>query len=337
MHYDYMVASGHSHEPSANAIQMVVDAFKKHGVTLHIDPVHNAIPEHTVIVFDVPGSPFTSLDPNCAGPDAVSFTALKAQYFQPASSRYRRRPLASEWHYGIFGHWHTTDSPTHAANCPPDPDTGGGPDPGSVGIATLPGNDFIIAMENLLGCWTDLETNAPLPCPSLYDPAVAGTFMHELGHNLGLQHGGDESVNFKPNYVSVMNYLYSGSPIPILSYSTTTPSGYSVRVDYSDEKLPDLVEDDLDETLGLQSSHPNDVVFWFIPGSPTIEPFGPAAGPLDWNNDGDTTDINVMIDLNNSSISLPPTDRLTGFDDWAYIRYRLAHPSQFPATPRGTY
>ena len=36
----------------------------------------------------------------------------------------------------------------------------------------------------------------------------AGTVMHELGHNLGLNHGGNEGVNDKPNYWSVMNYLY---------------------------------------------------------------------------------------------------------------------------------
>jgi uncharacterized repeat protein (TIGR01451 family) len=33
-----------------------------------------------------------------------------------------------------------------------------------------------------------------------------GTIMHELGHNLGLLHGGNVKANCKPNYVSVMNY-----------------------------------------------------------------------------------------------------------------------------------
>ena len=36
----------------------------------------------------------------------------------------------------------------------------------------------------------------------------AGTFMHELGHALGLQHGGGDSLNAKPNYLSVMNYAF---------------------------------------------------------------------------------------------------------------------------------
>ncbi len=34
----------------------------------------------------------------------------------------------------------------------------------------------------------------------------AGTFMHELGHNLGLQHGGADGINRKPTYLSIMNY-----------------------------------------------------------------------------------------------------------------------------------
>lgn len=40
-----------------------------------------------------------------------------------------------------------------------------------------------------------------------HDP---GTIMHELGHTLGLMHGGAESRNCKPNYLSVMNYDNQG-------------------------------------------------------------------------------------------------------------------------------
>jgi hypothetical protein len=37
---------------------------------------------------------------------------------------------------------------------------------------------------------------------------VITTFMHELGHNLSLTHGGFDHINYKPNYFSVMNYFY---------------------------------------------------------------------------------------------------------------------------------
>jgi hypothetical protein len=40
VHYDYMVGADGSFAPRTSAIQMVVDAFKAHGVTLHIDPVN---------------------------------------------------------------------------------------------------------------------------------------------------------------------------------------------------------------------------------------------------------------------------------------------------------
>lgn len=39
-------------------------------------------------------------------------------------------------------------------------------------------------------------------------------FMHELGHTFGLQHGGNEAHNCKPNHLSVMNYLYAKFGVP---------------------------------------------------------------------------------------------------------------------------
>jgi hypothetical protein len=36
-----------------------------------------------------------------------------------------------------------------------------------------------------------------------------GTFLHELGHNLGLSHGGkDDNLSYKPNQLSIMNYNF---------------------------------------------------------------------------------------------------------------------------------
>lgn len=35
-------------------------------------------------------------------------------------------------------------------------------------------------------------------------------FVHEMGHNLGLHHGGGDDRNHKPNYPSLMNYAYNG-------------------------------------------------------------------------------------------------------------------------------
>ncbi|NUN14117.1 MAG: hypothetical protein HUU55_10835 [Myxococcales bacterium] len=40
-----------------------------------------------------------------------------------------------------------------------------------------------------------------------YD-SVAGTFAQELGHTVGLAHGGEQGFDGKPNYPSMMNYAY---------------------------------------------------------------------------------------------------------------------------------
>src|SRR5207344_1972884 len=74
---------------------------------------------------------------------------------------------------------------------------------GNSGIArTTPGSDFIISLTS---CCSLTPT----------DNQQTGTFMHELGHNLGLQHGGGDPKVYKPNYVSVMNYMFQATGVPI--------------------------------------------------------------------------------------------------------------------------
>ena len=59
-------------------------------------------------------------------------------------------------------------------------------------------------------------------CPECFlsaDQAEAAIFMHELGHNFGLRHGGwpgclGSEDNLKPNYLSVMNYDFYAIGIP---------------------------------------------------------------------------------------------------------------------------
>lgn len=60
-------------------------------------------------------------------------------------------------------------------------------------------------------------------------------WMHELGHNLGLRHGGNDDILCKPNYISVMNY----NPFMALNFS------------YSKGDRPLLDEDALSEPDGI--------------------------------------------------------------------------------------
>jgi hypothetical protein len=66
------------------------------------------------------------------------------------------------------------------------------PTTGSTGVAELNGDDHMVTLMT-----------------SLSDSNISKIMMHEFGHNLGLHHGGFQSLNFKPNYNSVMNYRYT--------------------------------------------------------------------------------------------------------------------------------
>ena len=45
VHYDYVVEpDGTSFAPDPAGIQMVVDTYRAHGIVLHVDPQHTAIP-----------------------------------------------------------------------------------------------------------------------------------------------------------------------------------------------------------------------------------------------------------------------------------------------------
>lgn len=66
------------------------------------------------------------------------------------------------------------------------------------------------------------------------------TFMHELGHTLGLQHGGGDGINNKLNYLSVMNYTFQ--------FPSNVPSR---PLDYSHQAMPSIDENHLNETTTL--------------------------------------------------------------------------------------
>lgn len=191
----------------------------------------------------------------------------------------------------------------------------------SSGMAELPGNDFMVT----LGGWST---------PGGTPEQQAATFMHELGHNLGLYHGGDQydpniymdyRYNYKPNYYSIMSYTWQFRGFWTASGGHALRTAYrnSWKLDYSREALPDLDEAHLDEAAGIQedASH-------VVPVGPHPARFVRQAGPVDWDRDGNPNEPDVQADINrirNSPSS--PNDVLTGFSDWPNLRYQLGgHP-----------
>ncbi len=136
----------------------------------------------------------------------------------------------------------------------------------------------------------------------------AAVFMHELGHALGLGHGGDSDVNYKPNYLSVMNYAFEFN-----SWKPNRP------LDFSHNKCIDLDEANLDESMGLGY---NDVTVWMGPNGTLLTNNGNALD-IDWNNSG-TIDMMVHLNLNNQPDAPSPAgELLTDHDDWNNLVYRF--------------
>ncbi len=183
--------SGHEIEPLA--IDSVVQAFAAApvlnpdgttGITLHVDngpasvmdPVTGATwgarSEHETLPHqDVLGGMVNKAY------DWTAFDAVKAAHFDDA-----RRPV---FHYVVAAHLQDAN------------DTSSGV---SRGIGA---SDIVISLG---GC------QAPGgPDCNLGAREQAGTLMHELGHNLGLRHGGTDDINYKPTYLSIMNYAFQFS------------------------------------------------------------------------------------------------------------------------------
>jgi probable HAF family extracellular repeat protein len=336
--YDYMVlpgSDGHSDAPDPAAIQAVVDSFAAHGIRLVVQPVHSAIPERYVTAFGVP------VDPAINGPDAVAFDDLKAAYFPDAPSSV---------HYTIFGFLSDCDSDTHCtSNAPPGPGNRvGTPAYGQTGRAELPGTNFVVSLGQLYYELGLLLSGRPTLV------STGGTFMHELGHNLGLHHGGglgpepcteshacEDSPNYRPNYLSVMNYKYQYSGI--LKADTVGSNVFDpalTRIDYSEQVLPTggntpgaLTESgQLNEPAGLGSGNAD--VFTFDDGTCNFR-VAATNGPVDWDGNGIPDNTNATADLNTQdhpALACTVTNQvLKGHEDWSLILASLqAHPDGFP-------
>lgn len=168
-------------------------------------------------------------------------------------------------------------------------------------------------------------------------PMQAGTFMHELGHTLGLRHGGgrgvptgtSEDTNYKPNYYSVMNYFWQWP-------KSWMKSTFWWRLDYSRSALPTLVEGALIETQGLQA-HESGVKVPYrtsldsglcygkrkvsIGGSDFWVMFASmdSGFAVDWDGDcNPRTPGLVMYDVNDFSGFHPIAAAILGYDDFGY-------------------
>ncbi|MCH7603365.1 MAG: SBBP repeat-containing protein, partial [Planctomycetes bacterium] len=290
--------------------QMVVDAFAQSPVS-NPDGV-SGVTLHILYDEDLIDAAFFTTFPG-GHPDAgwaVEFDGLKAAHFGTPAERLVSDPAAlleakaKAYRYCIFA-----DKI----------------DDGSLGTAELPGNDMFLTLGEF--------SSPPI------NTKIASTFMHEFGHTLGLGHGGGDGINGKPNYISIMNYMF------------TFPYNFSTSfwtLDYSRFQLPTLNESNLDETVGVNPSNISYLNFWAAHGYEKPDGGGGFTRggilislvpglPIDWNTNGTNTDPSAIQDLNYmgnaapfAGVSNPSYPQLLiGQDDWANLAYAIGTSGDF--------
>jgi|GEM_PF-3030187 len=266
------IQAGRSMAPSEDAMKLVYESFKQHGINLHIDVGPDSIDFVT-------GKKWGNLSGGNEIPYEKMFD-INSSWFSTVNAN------LSKARHNVFRHCLFVDQF----------------DGETSGISNdIPGQYFIVANQD----WVFNGGNI----------SVGGTFMHELGHTLGLRHGGCDHEHYKPNYLSVMNYAFQ-----------TTGLVGSGMIGYSDYKLPDINEAHINENLGIDPSGLTagtglgTTLFYWAPNQRNVIPISKAA--IDFNNNG-KLETDISLDLNpDGNVYDKPIAVLKGHEDWSGIVYK---------------
>ncbi len=303
IHVCYMGSTDKGVIPRGEALDKVVETFAKKGIKIHFDVGnlnlsgqatnnHNLDNENHRVPLEIPITVFTETGFGNLHKYKVNYMDL------------RKRQI---FHFLLFAYSQNTDGSA-----------------GPSGIAELPGNDFVVS----LGGWglnssNEIEKNILINFQ-------AATIMHELGHNLGLQHGGNTDENYKPNYYSIMNYMYQIWGLPEIGNEREGDRYYFYRwIECGDTQFSNLYFPNagyLGEELHRGPTNKNMVIDYSDGNGSQINEFNfsesaglgrTSSAGVDFNGDGDRTDTLNNFNLNpteGSSIS-----NLSDYNDWANL------------------
>jgi hypothetical protein len=187
---DWLVANGKSMKPRGNFVQIAQAIFADApvpnpdgttGINLHVQLSQGIRVSSGIAFFD--------LTPGAA--NWAQFDALKQQFFTP-SRRYTH-------HYCLFVDAIIYEGTTISIS---------GISRNNLSNFGTGASDFIVALGPSSGFFN-------YPTPGEYKWTQVGTFIHELGHNLALRHGGRDHVSFKPNHLSLMSYAFQALGVPV--------------------------------------------------------------------------------------------------------------------------
>jgi uncharacterized repeat protein (TIGR01451 family) len=290
---DHLLAATHSHSPRQNAIARVVKAFAEaplpnpdgsSGIQLHVDTgslfgagVRTSVPGSggaIGIYGDLGGG-------NAIGEagndiiEAFQTPQASAPTFQGLKTTHFNSVREGIFRYVIFGH--QTNARRAIGDC-------------TSGEANLTRRDLMVTLGG--------NRSAGVPCWAVdgngfsvgSENEQAGTLLHEIGHAVGLRHGGGDETLSKPNYLSVMNYVFQDCSVTPVTGILPGACDYSRLVQGS--VLPPLNEVDLDECVGIGG--------------------GLGLGPVDWNGSKafegasacGTVATNAVADVNKDGICI---------------------------------
>lgn len=287
------------HEPNVAALWDVVRAFDEApvgeaglepGINLHLLLDKQVVEHSNGICFDLV----------CVG--SPRFSAIKSADFGTDEERTNPAALDAKarlFRYALFAHQRYNNIAPFLRD--------------ESGIANIPGQDILITLGHPQ---FGFDVKNIHQGGSLNDQR--GTFMHELGHSLNLQHGGGDSHNCKPNYLSVLNY-------------NRQFRSYDLGLDYSRARFQTLDVIQLDETTGIVGDDPalvaaavaEKVVFGPWDQSEHVKGVG-ASGAINWDRDMANVLLEeVAVDIDYfpriGCTSFPGPRLLEGFNDWAAI------------------
>lgn len=222
----------------------------------------------------------------------TAFDTLKDTYFGTSAERANPNTMLAKdniYHYALFVHQYNGLS--------------------SSGVAELPGDDLVVS----LGApgWGTYNGHTVGSVDQ-----QQGTLMHELGHNLGLRHGGNVDENCKPNYLSVMSYSRQFS-----DYVSNRP------LDYSRSALAQLNEPSLSEPAGVSpESAPSGMSTVYGPNSALVSlPLSSATNPINWDRDTNPSETGIAANINNlgtgTGCSSATNGLIYGYNDWGNLKY----------------
>ena len=288
IYINYMITDDRGIIPQKTALNKIVTAFSNKNIRLHFD-IGNMFDQRPGI--DPNDYDLSDTEHGVPYTNIISLVSDVRRYkntYMPINKR-------QIFHYVLFGNRQIG---------------------GAYGLAEINGNDILISLGSIFNSSTS---------SNVIINYQAGVLMHEIGHNLGLRHGGNEDQNYKPNYYSVMNYLHTLNGLPpagrpgdryhyqinhnSVTRSTLSNGPYSsaFKIDYSDGTGLTLNESNLNENQGI----------------------GRGLGSIDWNTNGRTNDVNISYNINpdeSSHIGI-----ISDYNDWNnlyFTFYRMPQGNQ---------